>query len=95
MPRTLALMPRSLPWYLRPFWTLLFTLRGDDGGKSARKASRSSVYAATAPELEGVSGRYFDTNCRPGNVHMSVSAPENQQQVLELVRAAWQAPSRS
>lgn len=34
----------------------------EDGGKSAAKASRSSVYLASSAEVEGVSGKYFDTN---------------------------------
>ncbi len=35
-----------------------------DGGKSALKASRSSVYLASSAEVEGVSGKYFDTNSK-------------------------------
>jgi len=34
----------------------------DDGGKSAAKAARSSLYLASSPEVEGVTGKYFDTS---------------------------------
>jgi hypothetical protein len=35
-----------------------------DGGKSAAKASRSSVYLSSSQDVEGISGKYFDANSR-------------------------------
>lgn len=84
-----ALSPDSLPWWMRPFWPVFRSfMQKDDGGKSAAKAARSSIWAATTPELEGVHGRYYDTKCRPATLNKSVQNAANQQQVMEVVRAA-------
>ena len=88
---TRSVTPASLPFWLRPFWGLLITRRADDQGASARKASRSSVFAATAPELEGTCGAYLDTKCRPAKPHRSVADLDNQRSVYEAVQRAWGA----
>ncbi|MBI5954992.1 MAG: SDR family oxidoreductase [Chloroflexi bacterium] len=51
-----------LPGFMRFMFPLFKLAVRDDGGKSAAKASRSSVYLASSPKVEGVSGEYFDTN---------------------------------
>lgn len=38
----------------------VFTLMQGIAGMNAEKGAQTSVYVATAPELEGVSGKYFD-----------------------------------
>jgi len=57
---TPAMLPRAMRWMF-PVFKLMVR---DDGGKSAAKASRSSVYLASSPEVESVTGKYFDTNCK-------------------------------
>ncbi len=53
-----------LPGFMRFLFPLFKKAVREDGGKSAAKASRSSVYLATSAEAEGVSGKYFDTNSK-------------------------------
>jgi NAD(P)-dependent dehydrogenase (short-subunit alcohol dehydrogenase family) len=63
---TQALSPSSLPTVMRLTWPVLKSLyMRDDGGKSAAKASQSSVYLATSPEVDGVSGQYFSSSSKP------------------------------
>jgi NAD(P)-dependent dehydrogenase (short-subunit alcohol dehydrogenase family) len=88
---TRSVAPSSLPWWMRWVWSRLIVRRADDAGKSARKASRSSVHAATAAELEGVSGAYLDTNSRPARVHATVKDLGNQARVIAAVERAWAA----
>tara|TARA_Y200000002_G_scaffold327587_1_gene290752 strand:+ start:216 stop:389 length:174 start_codon:yes stop_codon:yes gene_type:complete len=44
---------------MMPFFKIFFK---EDGVKSALEASRSTVFAATDPTLEGVTGRYLILN---------------------------------
>lgn len=62
---TQALSPAALPPVMRLTWPVLKSMyMRDDGGKSAAKAAQSSVYLAVSPDVEGVSGRYYNTNCK-------------------------------
>ena len=61
---TRSVTPEMLPRAMRWMFPIFKLLVRDDGGKSAAKASRSSVYLASSPEVEGVTGKYFDTNCK-------------------------------
>ncbi|MBK8213557.1 MAG: SDR family NAD(P)-dependent oxidoreductase [Myxococcales bacterium] len=54
----------DMPFFMRLAWPLFRFMMRDDGGKSAEKASRSSVHLASSPALEGVTGRYYDTRSR-------------------------------
>lgn len=51
-----------LPFLLRPLFPLFKLLVKPNNGKSAKKASRSSVYLATSKEVENMNGMYFDKN---------------------------------
>ena len=61
---TRSVTPEMLPRAMRWMFPIFKLLVRDDGGKSAAKAARSSVYLASSPEVEGVTGKYFDTNCK-------------------------------
>lgn len=52
------------PTLMRPIWPMFKWFVRDDGGKSAAKASRSSVYLASSDEVERISGRYYNSNCK-------------------------------
>ena len=56
----------------------------EDGGKSAAKASRSTVWAATTPALDGVRGRYYDAKTKERKLHRSLHDPEVQARILAL-----------
>lgn len=61
---TRSVTPEMLPRAMRWMFPIFKLLVRDDGGKSAAKAARSSVYLVSSPEVEGVTGKYFDTNCK-------------------------------
>ena len=84
---TRAMTPKSLPWHLRLAWPAFrFLIPKDDGGKSAEKASQSSVFAATTPQLAGKTGIYIDTNSQIADLHPTVRDPRNQKRVMEEIR---------
>ncbi len=63
---TQALSPSALPPVMRLTWPVLKSMyMRDDGGKSAAKAAQSSVYLAASPDVEGITGQYFNTNSKP------------------------------
>lgn len=62
-----AMTRDMLPFAMRLIWPIFKIIMRDDGGKSAAKASRSSVYAASSVELAGESGIYLDTNSKRKN----------------------------
>lgn len=62
-----AMTPDMVPLAIRLIWPIFKIVMRDDGGKSVAKASRSSVYAASSPELAGETGIYLDTNSKRKN----------------------------
>ncbi len=82
---TRSLSSKALPGALKlmyPFFRLFFR---EDGGKSAIKASQSTIWAATSPTLAGVTGTYFDTHCVEQELHPTVHDLDVQQSILELM----------
>lgn len=73
-----------LPGFLRLVWPLFKSFLREDGGKSAEKASRSSVYLATSPEVAGLSGKYFDTNSKMSPWPKPVLDPATRQAIWAL-----------
>ncbi len=61
---TWSVTPEMSPFILRLMWPLFRLMIRPDGGQSAAKASRSSVYLASSPEVESVNGTYFDTKSK-------------------------------
>lgn len=53
--------PSTLPLYIRPIFTLV--RRAIDS--TAEQAARSSIYLASSPEVEGLTGRYYNTKSQP------------------------------
>ena len=88
---TRSVRPGHLPWWVRPLGPPYMALMRADRGWSAARASRSSVWAATAPELDGQSGTYFDSNCKPRQLHRTVCDPANQERVLAAIERVWGA----
>jgi len=83
-----AMTPAMLPFPMRLLWPVFKLVMRPDGGKGAERASRSSVWAATSPELEGVTGRSFDTAGRPSTLHRTVLEEAAQRGVVAAVEAA-------
>lgn len=81
---TRSVTTADVPWFMRPIWPLVSRrMQKDDGGVSASKASRSSVWAASTSELDGVSGSYFDRSCAETQFNESVQNLNNQQYVYD------------
>jgi hypothetical protein len=54
------------------------------GGKAITRASRSSVFLASSPEVNGVTGAYYDKNCRRADWPDSVVDEANQDAVWAM-----------
>ena len=65
----------------------------EDGGKGAAKCAKSTVFAATSPELNGITGRYFGSNTKELKVHRKAADPKAQERILAVLEAV--APSDS
>jgi len=56
--------PTTVPAPMRLLLPLLGLFARVDGGRSAKHASRSSVYLATDPAVQGINGAYFTTEMK-------------------------------
>ena len=82
---TQSLSMKSLPGPMKimfPFFRLFFR---DDGGKSAAAAARSTIWAATNPELDEVTGSYFDMKCKERKLHPSAYNLRVQESIREVI----------
>jgi len=82
---TQSLSMKSLPGPMKimfPFFRLFFR---DDGGKSAAAAARSTIWGATTPELDEVTGSYFDTNCKERRLHPSAYDSQVHVRIREVI----------
>lgn len=78
---TSEMLPRAMRWMF-PIFKLAVR---EDGGKSAAKAARSSVYLASSPEVDGVTGKYFDTNCKEAAWSPAVMDEANRETLWKIV----------
>lgn len=84
---TQAVSADMFPRIARPLTPLFRLLTRPDDGSSAARAARSSVFLASAPELAGVTGRYFDTRSRMVDWPQPVQDPATREAVWQRVRA--------
>jgi len=90
---TRSLTSQGLPGAMKlmmPFFRLFFR---DDGGASAATAARSTIWAATTTELDGVTGRYFDTNSTEQKLHPTAYDTHVQECILALLQRVSASPS--
>ena len=66
---TRALSPKALPGAMKLMYPLFKLFFRDDGGQSAARAAQSTIWAAKTPELEGVTGAYFDSHSQRQELH--------------------------
>ena len=83
-----GLSPSALPGVLKLFYPLFKVLFKDDGGKSAAKAARSTIWAATTPELDGLTGRYFNGDMKEHKLDPTAYQAETQDAILALIKSA-------
>lgn len=60
--------PSTLPMWMRPLMSVVRRTLNT----TAEKAALSSIYLASSPEVEGVTGQYFNTNSKPAKWNASV-----------------------
>ena len=65
---TQSVTPEMLPKVMLFLFPLFKLAVRSDGSKSAEKASRSSVYLASSLDVEGISGKYFNSKCKDVNL---------------------------
>jgi len=85
--RTGSMSLSALPGVMKlmyPFFRLLFA---EDGGKSAANAARSTIWGATTADLDGVSGRYYDTDVNEQKLHPTAYDPATQSAILDRIQA--------
>ncbi len=83
---TRSVTPQMAPSILRLIWPLFKLMTRPDGGQSAAKAARSSVYLASSAEVEGANGKYFDTNSKMVDWPASVLDPATRQQLWTIAK---------
>lgn len=82
---TRSVTPEMLPRAMRWMFPIFKLLVREDGGKSAAKAARSSVYLASSSEVEGVTGKYFDTNCKEAAWSPAVMEAGNREKIWKVI----------
>lgn len=61
---TRSVTPEMLPKAMRWMFPIFKLMTRPDNGKSAAKASQSSIYLASSVEVEGITGKYFNPKCK-------------------------------
>jgi NAD(P)-dependent dehydrogenase (short-subunit alcohol dehydrogenase family) len=74
-----------LPGMMKMIFPLFKFFVRPDGGKSAEKASRSSVYLASSTDVEGKTQLYFDKNVKLTSWPEAVTSKNNRNVIWELV----------
>lgn len=85
---TRSLSAKGLPGGMKimmPFFRCFFK---EDGGKSAAKAAKSTIWGATSSELDGVTGRYFDTHSKEKKLHLTAYKSEVKTGILALIESS-------
>lgn len=82
---TRSVTAEMLPGFMRFLFPVFKLAVREDGGRSAAKASQSSVYLASSKDLEGVSGNYFDTNAKQADWSPAVTDAAARSALWKLV----------
>jgi NAD(P)-dependent dehydrogenase (short-subunit alcohol dehydrogenase family) len=85
---TTSLSSKALPGPMKLMMPLMKLMFREDGGKSAARSARSTIWAATSPDLDGVTGHYFDTNSKEQKLHPTAYDPEVQAAIVRVIEAA-------
>lgn len=91
---TSALTHKALPGVMKLMLPIFRILFREDGGKSAAAAAVSTIWGATSPDLDGVTGRYFDTNTKEQKLHPTAYDTAVQDRILSVIEVATKTGSR-
>ncbi|MCX6060616.1 MAG: SDR family NAD(P)-dependent oxidoreductase [Chloroflexi bacterium] len=81
---TRSVTPEMFPRFMRFIFPLFKLMTRPDGGKSAEKASRSSVYLASSKDVEGLNGKYFDAKSKMVDFPAIVMDVTTRQKIWEV-----------
>ncbi len=84
---TRSMSPSSLPGWMKLLYPMFRVLFRADDGASAKKAARSTIWAATSVDLDGVTGRYFDTHTTEQKPHPSAHDPQIQARIVQAIES--------
>lgn len=87
---TRSVSPEMLPGFLRLIFPLFQFMVRDDGGRSAAKAARSSIFLASSSKAAGVTGMYFDSNSQQAAWPPPVLDPTNRAHLWNLAEGLIQ-----
>jgi NAD(P)-dependent dehydrogenase (short-subunit alcohol dehydrogenase family) len=73
--------PRSFPAGMRPLWPVLRLIQRIG---SPEKVAHTSIYLASASEITGIAGQYFESSTRPKNLSPEVIDQTKQEKTWEL-----------
>lgn len=79
---TKEMFPKAIGWIVFPLFKIFVR---DDSEKSAKKASRSSIYLATSKKYQNVRGVYLNKNCKEVRLPICVNNEQNIQKIAEVV----------
>ena len=86
---TKSLSLKSLPGVMKMFYPIFWLMFRDDGGKSAEKAAVSSIWAATTTDLDGVTGKYYDSQTKERKLHPTAYDKDVQAKIVATVEGKW------
>ncbi|NWJ96509.1 MAG: SDR family NAD(P)-dependent oxidoreductase [Chloroflexi bacterium] len=81
---TRSVTPEMMPSFSRLIWPIFKLMIRPDGGQSAAKASRSSVYLASSDDVARVNGTYFNTHSKIVDWPKAVLDQEKRQQLWAI-----------
>jgi len=85
---TRSLTSKGLPGCFKLMMPMFKCMFKEDGGKSAAKAAKSTIWGATSSDLNGVTGRYFDTKCKEQKLHATAYQPEVKAAILAAIASS-------
>lgn len=90
---TRSVTPEMLPKAMRWMFPIFKLMTRPDNGKSAAKASQSSIYLASSIDIEGVTGKYFNPKCKETAMPKIVFDPEVRQNLWAMVHQIAGVPA--
>ena len=87
-----SMTSKSLPGAMKLLLPLFRLMFKEDGGKSAAKAAKSTIWGATTPQLDGVTGRYFDTHTKEQKLHPTAYEAAVQDRIVAIADSVAPSP---
>ena len=72
---------------MKLFYPCMACMFRDDGGRGAARASRSTAFAALSGDVEGLTGRYFGSDCAELAPHPKAADPAAQRRVVAAIES--------